>query len=179
MDLIGVGCTALVAVVFGFAAAGKLRGRSAWADFVSTTGAMLPARRLPAGPAAVLVVGTEIATTLLAVLALVTRAAVVELAALSLAAVLLAAFLAGIARVLRAGRTVRCRCFGSTGAAFGRNHLVRNGILLVIVAGGLMTGTHAALDAAALVAAAAGATTGLFVVYWDELAYLVSDPAKA
>lgn len=182
MELVGVGCTALVAVVFGFAAVGKLRGRSAWADFVATTGAMLPTRRPPAAQVAVVVVGAELATTLLAVAALVTGAAAVELAAFCCAAVLLVAFLGGIAGVLRAGRAVRCRCFGSGGAVFGRNHLVRNGVLLLLVACGLIagsTGPHPPLDTAALLACCAGATAGLVVAHWDELAFLFADPKKA
>lgn len=177
MALIGAGCTALVAVVFGFAAFGKLRDRAAWAEFVATTGAMLPARRVPAHPAAVAVACAECVTALLAVVALVTRAAVAEVAALSLAAVLLAVFLAGITGVVRAGRRVRCRCFGAGGAAFGRNHLVRNGILLLTVACGLVVGRYERLDGAALVAAVTGAVLGLAAVHWDDVAYLFSDPA--
>jgi methylamine utilization protein MauE len=176
MALVGVGCTALVAVVFGFAAVGKLRDRAAWAAFVATTGAMLPTRLAPR-PVAVVVAGAEAATAVLAVAALVTRAAGVALAALGLAAVLLAAFLTGIAGVLRSGRAVRCRCFGSSGAEFGRNHLVRNGILLLIVACGLGTTGHPPLDGAVLVAAATGAVCGLLAAYWDELAFLFSAPA--
>jgi hypothetical protein len=179
MELISGGCTALVAVVFGFAAVGKLRGRSAWADFVATTGAMLPTRRRPAVPVAVVVVGAEIAITLLAVVSLVTGAAAVGVAAFCLAAVLLVAFLAAIAGVLRSGRSVRCRCFGSGGAVFGRNHLVRNGILLLIVACGLVAGGHAQLNGPAFVAAAGGVVCGLFLAYWDELAFLVLNPVKA
>jgi hypothetical protein len=177
MALVGVGCTALVAVVFGFAAFGKLRDRAAWAEFVTTTGAMLPTRRVPARPVAVVVAGTECVTALLAVVALVTRAAVAEVAALSLAAVLLAVFLFGITGVVRSGRRVRCRCFGAGGAAFGRSHLVRNGVLLLTVACGLVAGRYEPLDGAALVAAVTGAVLGLAAVHWDEVAYLFSDPA--
>lgn len=177
MALIGVGCTALVAVVFGFAAFGKLRDRAAWAEFVTTTGAMLSTRRVPVRAVAVAVAGAECGTALVAVVALVTRAAAAEVAALGLAAVLFAVFLVGIAGVVRSGSRVRCRCFGAGGAAFGRNHLVRNGLLLLTVVCGLAVGTHARLDGAALVAVVTGAVCGLAVVHWDELAYLFSDPA--
>lgn len=176
---IGVGCTALVAVVFGFAAFGKLRDRAAWAEFVTTTGAMLPIRPFPVRPVAVAVAGAECVAALLAVVALVTRSAAAEVAALSLAAALFAVFLVGITGVVRSGRRVRCRCFGAGGAVFGRDHLVRNGVLLLIVACGLAAGRHPQLDAAAFVAVAAGAVCGLVAVHWDELAYLFSDPAKA
>jgi hypothetical protein len=177
MALIGVGCTALVAVVFGFAAFGKLRDRAAWAEFVTTTGAMLPTRRFPVRPVAIAVAGAECVTAVLSVVALVSRAAAAEVAALSLAAALFAVFLAGIAGVVRSGRRVRCRCFGAGGAAFGRNHLVRNGILLLTVTCGLAAGTYARLDGAAFVAVVTGAVCGLAAVHWDELAYLFSDPA--
>jgi hypothetical protein len=179
VELIGIGCTALVAVVFGFAAVGKLRGRAAWTGFVAGTGAMLPTRLLPARPVAVLVAGAEIVTAVLAVTALATRDTTVTTAALGLAAALLAAFGAGIAGVLRAGRTVRCRCFGAMGAAFGRNHLVRNGILLVAAVCGLVTAGYAPFDGATAVAAAAGAACGLTAAYWDELVFLFSAPARA
>jgi hypothetical protein len=179
MGLVGVGCTALVAVVFGFAAFGKVRDRAAWTGFVTTTAAVLPVRSVPVRPVAVVVACAECVTALLAVAALLTRAAAAEVAALSLAAVLLAAFLAGIAGVVRAGRQVSCRCFGAGGAVFGRTHLVRNGILLLLVACGLAAGRYGQFDGAALVAAVAGAVCGLGAVHWDELAYLFSDPAKA
>ena len=177
MALIGVGCTALVAVVFGVAAFGKLRGPAAWAEFVTTTSAMLPARPFPVRLVAVVVAAAECVTALLAVVALATSATAAAVAALSLAAALFAAFLAGITGVVRSGRRVRCRCFGGGGAVFGRNHLVRNGVLLLTVACGLATAGHAPLDGAALVAMAAGAVCGLAAVHWDELAYLFSDPA--
>lgn len=176
---IGTGCAALVAVVFGFAAFGKLRDRAAWTEFVTTTGAMLPTRRLPVRPVAVVVAGAECVTALLAVVALGIRSAAAEVATLSLAAVLFAAFLVGIAGVVRAGRRVRCRCFGARGAVFGRGHLVRDGVLLLTVACGLAAGGHPRLDGAALVAVVTGAVCGLVAVHWDELAYLFSEPANA
>jgi hypothetical protein len=182
MGLVAVGCAAAIAVVFGFAAIGKLRDRTAWADFVTTTRSMLPSRRLPARPAAVAVVSGEITAAALAVAAIVTGAALVAVLAFAVAAVLLASFVDGIARILRTGKTVRCRCFGSTGAVFGRTHLVRNGLLLATVVVGLVTalaGVATPLGAATLVAAAAGATGGLLVAHWDELTYLVSPTASA
>jgi hypothetical protein len=178
MGQLGVGCAALVAVVFGFAAAGKLRDRGAWADFVATTRQMAPG--LPARPAAVAVVGGEVVTTLLAIAAIALRDNVVEALAFLGAGALLASFVSGIARVLRAGTAVRCRCFGSTGAVFGRTHLVRNGFLLLVAATGLaasLVGDAVPLDANAVVAVAAGVLGGLLVAHWDELTFLVSGPA--
>jgi len=175
MGQVGVGCAALVAVVFGFAAVGKLRDRGAWADFVATTKQLMPG--LPARPVAVVVVGGELVTTLLAVAAIAFRDTVVEVLAFLGAVALLASFVSGIARVLRAGTAVRCRCFGSTGAVFGRTHLVRNGFLLVIAATGLasaLVGGTVPLDATAFVAVAAGVLCGLLVAHWDELTFLVS-----
>lgn len=175
MALVGVGCTALVAIVFGFAAFGKLRDRAAWAEFVTTTGAMLPTRPFPVRAIAVAVAGAECVTAVLAVVALASRAVAVEVAALSLAAALFAVFLVGITGVVRSGRRVRCRCFGAGGAAFGRNHLVRNGILLLTVACGLAAGGYERLDGAAVVAMVTGAVCGLAAVHWDELTYLFSE----
>jgi hypothetical protein len=182
MTPVAAGCAAVIAVVFGFAAVGKLRDSGSWTDFVTTTRSMLPTRRLPARPVAVAVVGGEIAAACLAVAAIVTGATLVATLAFAVAAVLLASFVDGIARVLRSGRTVRCRCFGSTGAEFGRTHLVRNGLLLATVVIGLvvtLTGAAAPLGAATFVAAAAGATGGLLVAHWDELTYLVSPSTSA
>lgn len=179
MGLICIGCTALVAVVFGFATVGKLRNRQAWTDFVATTAAMLPTRRVPPTGVATLVGCAEVGTAGLAVAAVLSPDPTVGLLALGGAAVLLLAFLGGIARVLQAGPAVRCRCFGSGGAVFGRDHLLRNGILLAVVASGLvanLTGAAMPLDAGAIVAATAGGLGGLLVAHWDELAYLVNDP---
>lgn len=182
MNLFGIACATLVAVVFGFAVVGKLRDRGSWTDFVATTAAMVPTRRIPAGPVAVLVVAAELATTLLAVAAVLTRDATVEVLAFALAAVLLAGFATGIGAVLRRGLAVRCNCFGAGGAVFGVTHLARNGTLLLITAAGLVAGLTARpepLDTAALVAIAAGAIAGLLVAHWDELTFLVRGPQKA
>jgi hypothetical protein len=182
MTLFGIACATLVAVVFGFAVVGKLRDRASWTDFVATTAAMVPTRRIPAGPVAVLVVAAELATSLLTVAAVLTRDTTVELLAFALAGVLLMGFAAGIAGVLRRGLSVRCNCFGAGGAVFGATHLARNASLLLIVAAGLvasLTGRPESLDAAALVAITAGAIAGLLAAHWDELAFLVRGPRKA
>lgn len=182
MNLFGIACATLVAVVFGFAVVGKLRDRGSWTDFVATTAAMLPTRRTLSRPAAVLVVGAESATALLAVAAVLLRDPTVELLAFALAGVLLIGFATGIAGVLRRGLSVRCNCFGGGGAVFGPTHLVRNGSLLLIVVAGLvanLAGGPEPLDTAALVAITAGVVAGLLAAHWDELTFLVRGPQKA
>jgi hypothetical protein len=80
-----------------------------------------------------------------------------------------------------AGRTARCQCFGSAGAASSGGtaaFLSRNGAL---VAAGLLVGLApgAGADAEAWVAAAGvGTVLGAVIAGWDELGYLLGRSAR-
>jgi hypothetical protein len=91
-----------------------------------------------------------------------------------LAAGVLLAFSVGIARVLRAGGSAPCRCFGPSAAPLGVRHLVRNGVLVTVALAGLaadrLGGGGGALHPAgvALGVVAAG-TLAFLVVFFDDL----------
>jgi len=169
MDPLELGLRTLLIVVFAVAAAGKLRRRSALRDFRAGLAAFgLRGRR--AAIAAVCVPVAELgAVALLAA----SRTAVAGYLA---AALLLVLFTAGIAAALRAGRRVRCRCFGSSDSIAGPLHLVRNGILIAAAAGGAcvhLAGPASTGLAAAGVASALGAVAALIAIRIDDLAYLL------
>jgi hypothetical protein len=124
-------CRLLLAAVFVTAAAGKL-SRSAFTEFVASTGRLLPTRfvrwRRPAGVA---VLVAEIAT---AAMLLIGPAAEVGLAS---AAGLSVAFTAGVAGALRRGERASCSCFGTSTSPIGPAHVVRNATLAAAALVGL------------------------------------------
>ncbi|MDG6100907.1 hypothetical protein Daura_01765 [Dactylosporangium aurantiacum] len=167
MDL-DVVCRALVGAVFVAAAAGKLRGRAAFAAFAAdlTAMAVLPAQY--ARRVAVAVVAAEAAVGPLLV------APATAPAGAGLAALLLLAFTTAIASVLRRGAAVRCPCFGATRSPLGRRHLMRNTVLLaaaVLAVPG--TGPHDAARVA--VSVAAGLLAATAIIRLDDLADLFGD----
>ncbi|MEW9551988.1 MauE/DoxX family redox-associated membrane protein [Nonomuraea sp. NPDC050783] len=149
---IGFACRILLAVVFLAAAVSKVRGRRARAEFRASLGAFgVSPRRRPAVAAAVIT--GELATAVLLV------ADVTALAGLAAGAALLAAFTMAIGAALRRGTPASCRCFGASAQPLGRRHLVRNAILLSVVALGV-TGASPA--------------TALGAAGWDPAALLLS-----
>ncbi|MFC0030255.1 MauE/DoxX family redox-associated membrane protein [Micromonospora chaiyaphumensis] len=96
------------------------------------------------------------------------------------AGLLLLAFTAVVLRALHRGSAASCRCFGSSGGPFRRDHLWRN-LLLVLLAFGasavtvvVAPGAPASLDAWLLAAFAAvvGAGLALPIIYWDDARFL-------
>lgn len=152
----------LLALVFLASAAGKLTGRHAFRAFADSLRTMdlLPTRLVV--PVAGAVVAAEAAVPPLLLVPLVpllpvpppdaatasTGSTVTDVGPVlstvgfALAAALLLGFTVAVATVLRRGTSASCRCFGqATTAPFGRHHLVRNVVLIVIAA----TGGYAAL----------------------------------
>ncbi|MBB5624596.1 MauE/DoxX family redox-associated membrane protein [Sphaerisporangium krabiense] len=91
------------------------------------------------------------------------------------AAVLLSAFTAVVWRALRRGAPASCRCFGSGGGAFRRDHLWRNILLCLLAVGALAAELAPAtppvtLDGwlCAAFAAVVGAGLALPVIHWDD-----------
>jgi hypothetical protein len=162
-------CRALLGAVFLAALAEKLRSRGAFTELAES---LRELGGLPAptwiGVGAVLVV---LEATVVALLA------AAPAAGFALALALLASFVAVLARALRQGRRVRCRCFGAAGGILGREHLARDAGLALVAAAGLAA-RSAAPDSAApaavlLLAGGTGALAGLLVARWDDLAYLL------
>jgi uncharacterized membrane protein YphA (DoxX/SURF4 family) len=102
------------------------------------------------------------------------------LSGLGCASLLLLAFTAVVWHALRRGNTASCRCFGSSGGQFRRDHLWRN-ILLSALAVGTLAATAWAQPAApstldawlcTAFAAVVGVTLALPVIRWDDCRFL-------
>jgi hypothetical protein len=92
--------------------------------------------------------------------------------------VLLVAFAVAIGRVVRAGRPVRCRCFGTQSAVLRPAHVWRNAALAgVAAAGGALAaaGDHGAWEDAGGVLVTALAAVALLVVLatFDDVVELI------
>jgi hypothetical protein len=157
----------LIGLVFAVAAVGKLAGRVRLTEFADS---LAPLGRSPVGwlPVAA---GTAVAE--LAVAVLVGFPATGRLG-LGLATAVMLVFCAAIARSMRLGRRVTCRCFGRSGAVLGRAHLVRNALLAAWAAAALAVppGPALGLDAGAA-AVLVGTFAALVAINWDSLAGLV------
>lgn len=128
MIFLSATCQALLAFVFAVACASKTRGRASFAGF---TDAVVTLGRVPR-PWAIWVAAGIVALEGATVPTLLVPGW--GSAGLSVAAVLLAGFTYAVARAVRDGSAVACRCFGGSGDhAPGPARLVRNALLLVAV----------------------------------------------
>ncbi|WP_370417874.1 MauE/DoxX family redox-associated membrane protein [Streptomyces sp. QH1-20] len=169
MEFLSATCQALLLVVFGAAVVGKVQGAASFAAF---TDAVAVLGRVPAGRAGALaaaLVGAEAAT---AVLLAVPRSRGLGLLA---AAGLLSAFTYAVARALRSGTPVSCRCFGASAGPVGPPQLLRNAVLLVAVTAALpgVPGSDGLPWQGQFAAWLAGATAALVLVVGDELVSLL------
>ncbi|MEW2611277.1 MauE/DoxX family redox-associated membrane protein [Streptomyces sp. NPDC047880] len=129
MTFLSATCQALLALVFSIACVSKVRSPAAYGAFTTAVEALARVPRPRAGRVAGGVVALEAATALLLVLPGAGSAG------LPVAAVLLTGFTYVVARALRDGTAVACRCFGAPGdRAAGPAQLVRNALLLGAVA---------------------------------------------
>ncbi|WP_326632754.1 hypothetical protein OIE67_46815 [Nonomuraea fuscirosea] len=158
-----VACQVLLATVFVVSAYSKLRSRAALRSFAATLGSLPGTIRFPAALAT-------------AVVEVVAAAGLVVLPRAGLAAggVLLVAFSTWIAVSLRGGRREPCRCFGASVTPLGPVHLVRNGLLLLVVglgAAAAFTGGPVTVAGLAL-AVPAGLVGAVLLIAFDDLADL-------
>jgi Methylamine utilisation protein MauE len=159
MSYVDVGCRVLLAVVFCWSAASKLRSRTAFTEFVRSLRPLTDR----AEPAAVVLVAGEVAVPPLLLVAPVWG--------LSVAWVLLLVLNAGVFFIVRRRLAVRCRCFGAAGQ-LGIRHLVRNLALLGVATTGLVmaafrTDTRAAWPGVLLAAGVATVLSTLVIRYDD------------
>ncbi|RSN62045.1 MULTISPECIES: MauE/DoxX family redox-associated membrane protein [Actinomadura] len=171
MQYVALAARCTIAAVFLVAVVGKLRGRTAFAEFRRSVPGLAPG--LPATATAVAVVAAEAAAAALQATARTAPAG------LALAGAVLLAFAAAVHRSLRAGRPAACRCFGTGTAPVGRVHVVRNLALAAVAAAGLAAHPAAAPvhpGGAAVAVACAGVLTLVFV-FLDELTDLLTAPA--
>ncbi|HEY6174542.1 MAG TPA: MauE/DoxX family redox-associated membrane protein [Kofleriaceae bacterium] len=172
MAYLELACRAMLVVVLGAAAAGKLRRRDFEGFLVALRAFGLPAG-LAGRPAASLIVALEVTAAVLLVAA--------PLAGYALAFALIAAFTAALRRVVHSGQRVVCRCFGASTTPVGVSHLVRNAMFLVVIGLGIAAALASGASIAPstrLVVIACGALAGAGAARWDDLAYLVR-PALA
>ncbi|TMR22378.1 methylamine utilization protein MauE [Nonomuraea turkmeniaca] len=118
----------LLTTVFVVSAYSKLRSRAALQSFAATLRLLPGPVRFPAAMATV-------------AMELVAAATLIVLPHTGLAAsgMLLIAFSIWIAVSLRWGRREPCQCFGVSATPLGPVHLIRNGVLLLVVALGWVT----------------------------------------
>lgn len=178
MDYVVLAARCLVGVVFAVSALSKLRSRRALRDFAASLGqfGVLPGMRRPLAVAVAL---AEAAIPVLLTLALAgepaagAAARALTAAGFGLAAMLLAGFAIAIARALRRGVRAPCRCFGASTTPIGRQHLLRNGLLVAVAALGLAGVTAGPAGPAsvggATVAALAGFVAGALATAFDDL----------
>ncbi|MER7009630.1 MauE/DoxX family redox-associated membrane protein [Dactylosporangium sp. NPDC000555] len=166
----------LICGVFAVSAIGKLRGRGA---LVAFTGAVRELTGLGSRPARVAAVATVAAESLVAVAVLVPA---VHRVALACAVLLLGAFVLVLARVLRAGRAVACRCFGRGAAPVAARHVVRNVVLAALaglaLAADLLAGPAAVEPAGLALCLLVAAVSVAFVALLDDIAVLLTPISK-
>lgn len=156
---VDLACRALLGFVFATAVFGKLRNRADFAESLAGLGIKRATR-----PMAVAVTGAEALCVVLLVLK--------PMWGYVLSFLLLSAFSAGIALTVRTKRVVKCSCFGAGGKQLGVPHLLRNGLLGIVVLVGLSANSLPALGPQSLVAVGAGAFLSLLFIRWDDLTYL-------
>jgi hypothetical protein len=155
---------AMLAIVFVASAFSKLRSRKALLEFGDSIRAL---KLVPRGLTNVAAATVALAEAAAAVLLVVPAT---QAAGGALGAALLAVFTGVIGYALARGTRVTCRCFGASGAEFGRHHLVRN-LVLLAAALTVLVGTDAAPDkpADAVLALVLGGTAAICAVRWDDL----------
>jgi Methylamine utilisation protein MauE len=182
MTEFSVAVLSLAAWVFSASAAAKLSGRRAYQLFRAglRETALLPEHLLSAAVAVLPAAEAVTALGLAAAAVLTTTgdpsARLTAGAALAVAALLTAVLAGGVVVVMRRGTRAHCACFGpGSGRPLGGVHLVRNLVLLVMLAAGLASsawGHGPPAPAGLVVAGAAGSVAALVFIRWDDLAGL-------
>ncbi|MEV6912666.1 MauE/DoxX family redox-associated membrane protein [Amycolatopsis sp. NPDC051071] len=184
MVYVAVFAMVLCGLVLLVSAISKVRGKSAYAEFVASVPAFgIPARwtRLFAA----LTLGAEflVAALLLPAGVLVTAGSETGwwLAAggLVLAAGLFGVLTAAVWRAVARRTGAACRCFGPARTVLAPRHVVRNALLLVSAAFGAVAllGVSDVEPVAGVLAAAVGAVGAVAVVRFEDLAELFAGPA--
>ncbi|MFI0371958.1 MauE/DoxX family redox-associated membrane protein [Actinomadura sp. 1N219] len=161
-----VGAAYLLAAVFLIACATKLRSRSGFRLFVTTTGKLTKLSEPVARWVAAGVLVCEATIALLLALPATARLG------FFLAGALLSVFIGAVYRAVRGGVFAECGCFGDRSAMLSYPLLARNALLLLVALPGMIVGAgpegfgypHSVVAAAAGVLVAIG-----FVHYYDDL----------
>ena len=175
-------------VTYGWSAASKLRGGSAYRAFRDGLAAtkLVSAQRTGTVAATLVAAETAVASLCAAalIMSLLTRPGApatfaLRCTALACAAALTAVLTAGVATVVRRGVTAPCACFGSRGASpLSAVHVTRNACLLAVLIAGVTGLAAAGPDgwrpgaAAAILAVAIGGVAALLLTRLDDLTAL-------
>ncbi|MFF5209178.1 MauE/DoxX family redox-associated membrane protein [Streptosporangium sp. NPDC000396] len=171
VQYVALGCRVFLGITFVIAAFGKLRSRSALAEFTDSLSAwgwaFLPVHghRFVA-----LAVGlVEVAVVVLLAFDVTARVGFM------LALAVLLVFTTALGSALRGNRRIRCNCFGRSGADISAVHLVRNVILTVTAGLGVTAyvseGASIAVEST-LVTLAVAVIGAVVVTRLDDLAFL-------
>lgn len=175
MEFVSALSHASLVIVFAAAVLGKIRNAVSFRAFrhaVATLG------RVPAARAGVLAAGivfAEAATVPLLAVPWPDGDRLPAVIGLLTVIGLLASFTYAVARALRAGTRVACRCFGTSASPVGPPQLMRNVVLLVVAVTalpGVAESGHLSWQAR-FAAWLCGATAALLLVVGDELAALL------
>jgi hypothetical protein len=167
MHYVAFGCRVVLGVVFGWAAASKLRSRREFLRYVSTVPGLAPVPYRWSVPIGALVVVAE------AIVALSMLDGSTATLGFHLAAVMSLAFTVVVVRALQRGRTTTCRCFG-TETRLRRRHVARNAGLTLLAVAGAVTPGAAVHPAGAVVVGVGSLVLGLLIVRLDDLVALFS-----
>ncbi|MEU3604570.1 MauE/DoxX family redox-associated membrane protein [Streptomyces sp. NPDC035033] len=180
MEFVSAASRAALVLVFAAAVLGKTGNAESFRSFASSVETL---GRVSAARAPVLAAGVvlaEAAGALLLAWPATYGGRLPALTGLLTATGLLASFTYAVARALRAGKRVACRCFGTSAGPVGPPQLVRNAVLLALAAAaapGVWEGGHPSWQAR-FAAWLCGATAALVLVVGDELVTLLR-PAPA
>jgi len=186
MGTVTVAVLVTMAGVFGASAAGKLGGRAAYRRYRSgMADTTLIGSRL-IGPVSALLVAAEVLIATGALIAVAMLAARVPAGpgtalGVSVAGLLLITVLtAGVAVTVRRSTGAGCACFGGTPTRpLGRLHLIRNGVLCLAAALGVVAAATSGPSgrAADLVAVLPGAVLAVLIARAEDVADLFATPA--
>ncbi len=183
MGYVAVSAMVLCGLVLLVSAVGKARGKGSYAEFVAS----IPAFGIPArwtGLFAALTLGTEFLVTasLLAAGILVAAGSGagrwLAVGGLVLATGLFGVLTAAVWRAVARRTGAVCRCFGPASTVLAPRHVVRNVLLLVFAASGVVAlfGVSEVETVAGVLAAAVGAIGAVAVVRFEDLAELFAGP---
>jgi Methylamine utilisation protein MauE len=175
MTYLETGCRAALAFVFLVASTSKIHNAGSYREFHESLSDLgLPSAVLVRALSAGIPVAEAVTVVLLAVNH-------TSQWGLFTAVVLVGSFTAGIAVARAQGKTVRCRCFGESGAPSQAAHVVRNVVLL----GGAAAGALASLapagrpeTAMVVFAAGLGIIAAALFLRWDELSFLLQPATR-
>jgi hypothetical protein len=174
MAYLAIACRALIGIVFLVAVVTKV---GAFGAFEQSVREMAVAPRSLTRPVARLVLAIEATVVVL----VATPNAVAATAGLLLSAGLNSVFIVAIARVIRRGAAVDCRCFGGSGGRLTRTHVVRDAALAAIAVIGAIAQPAVAEPghpAGWLIAGVAGGFAAIVVVALEDIVGLFRAPTK-